>query len=552
MQRPDRCGHGRTRIAMAVHVAILLGAGALATDVRAAATITCPVPAASTTTVTDDRMPDSVVCNVEGELVIDGGGGILTNVGDLNNTAGATGIFNTGVFDNQGVLTNENYLNNSNGAGDGGTFTNSGTVYNNYPASTDPGGHIINETNGSITNTGSLYNEHVVDNHGGDLTNTATGQIDNGTTNYAVIYNDNGSTLSNAGTLNNNSYGSLYNSGTDARLDNTATGTINNSGYLYNEYDARLYNDGTINNATDGVVDNYDSAVLTNRGVVNNSGVLANNGGAQLYNDGTINNASDGIIANYNNAVLTNRSVVDNSGVLYNDDASAIYNDTGGNWSNTGGSALYNYTGATFYNGGTFNHAAGASLTGSLPYGYGDFVQTGGSSTIDGDLTQQVVDFQDGTLGGSGSLAATGAGGVHIGAGVVVNPGNSTGTLTFGSDTVFNGTLEVEIVDLLDFDLLDVLGTASFGTGSAISFLFDAGYAPMVGDEFEFLTSTALAGLSNVSYSVSGLACCFGIQVFVDAEEDLRLRIVPEPASLALAVTGLALLGRRRRATPRA
>ena len=176
-------------------------------------------------------------------------------------------------------------------------------------------------------------------------------------------------------------------------------------------------------------------------------------------------------------------------------------------------------------------------------------------------MSQGNIDIQGGVLSGNGTLKSI-LSPLIIGENASVNPGQSPGTLTVNSDLDLFGTLVVEIVNGLSFDLLNINGTTAFASTSMIDFILAPSFLPLDGLELEFLNADALLGfdlLSLSNFSINGLVSGFDWSViYDDVNADLSIAFfeqrqggnsVPEAPALALMLLGLAVLAvtRRRR-----
>jgi hypothetical protein len=533
----------RRPLVLAIHAALLVGAtSGLGTGEAIAAQIT-PNPNTGTISVVgaDSNALNPFNNNVGGSVEI-GNYGALTNqnAGVLNNAGTITnagGLYNDGALNNSGALSNYSILSNAGEVNnqDSGELTNSGYLTNSNQLRND---------NAQISNNGFLYNEGaLVNQNGGALANF--GYLNNGLAGTATLSNEAGASLSNYFVINNYS-GS----------------TITNAGSLDNH--GGLYSDGALVNDVGADLQNRDGAFLSNiyGGLITNRSSIVNDGG--FVNDGDVENAAGGVIVNnaflYNNRSLTNRagaSITNNSilasyaGGLYN---GAIVNEAGATLTNASTGALYNFSGS-LANAGTLNNSGLLYNTGTITntgtfavagtgsvIGDGRYTQSAGEALVDGLLQAAVLGFTGGSMAGNGTYQADE---IDIGAGVAVLPGASVGTMTFAGDALFNGDLFIEVTGVGAglFDLLDISGfQVDFGPDASIT--FDFGYVPMVGDSFEFLLADSvldwlvlpLSFTGPVGYSIDGMLSRTGWGLAMGVTS---VAAAPVPSPLVLLSFGL-------------
>ena len=305
-----------------------------------------------------------------------------------------------------------------------------------------------------------------------------------------------------------------------------------------------------------GINTNINLSVMTFGGT-NNGGKLNNRGG---FVDG------QGAIG----------ATLNNSGTLTNTDYATLNNQGGTNGGL--GATLNNYgplyNRATLTNDGIINNSGYFEVfQGGVVNGTGTFTQTENDSRlrVDGTMTQSTIDIQEGFLDGFGTL--TGA--VTVGRNAILSPGNpglDSGTyardpLDIVGSLALNGTLNIEIASLTDFDRLFVSGGGvTVGDDSRVVFDFVSGFLPSADQSFQFLFSTGgivgslpeiafadpLSGLDWSLTSVSGFngqtSGSWMQLLFSDAQADPNG--VPTPAPLTLLLAGLAPLGWHLRRNP--
>jgi autotransporter-associated beta strand protein len=194
---------------------------------------------------------------------------------------------------------------------------------------------------------------------------------------------------------------------------------------------------------------------------------------------------------------------------------------------------------AVVSNGGLVKAGPGTlELTGANSYTGPTTVSNGtlrvNNATGSGTGTGAVVIEAGGTLGGTGSVS----GALTVKAGGTLAPGNSGGMLRLGSLTLQpSSTVEIELAGLSSYDQLTLSGTANLGGELDVVLL--GGYTPTSGSSF-----TILSAAGGVSGTFASVTTGYNVQV---VGNDVILSVVPEPGSLALAISGLLLIAARIR-----
>ncbi len=270
-------------------------------------------------------------------------------------------------------------------------------------------------------------------------------------------------------------------------------------------------------------------------------------------------NASSGGISFFN---VYSGGVLSNDGYLTVQKLSAtanstIQNDRTGTINlilSLGGSSTYSNIG-TFVNLGTVLAAHDLINTGTLNNegtisGGGNYTQTAGVTINDGTIQRMKITFTGGTVSGHGSYIAgndsSHVGDINVGAGATIDP---TGALTFQGNVTSAGNYTFDLSSTSSDSLL-IDGTASF-TGGAVSINLLSSANLYAGESWTLISATSFTGLSNLSFTVSGLSS--GLNYVIDTTAttvSLRLTSavpVPEPESLALALAGMTVVGLRLR-----
>jgi T5SS/PEP-CTERM-associated repeat protein len=206
-----------------------------------------------------------------------------------------------------------------------------------------------------------------------------------------------------------------------------------------------------------------------------------------------------------------------------------------------GAGKVLNVTNTTTLQAGSALTLSGGSLT------TGSLVNSGGILTVNDATLLAGTITNTGTIRGRGDIS----GAITNNAGGIVAPGASPGILTVDAITFATGsTLQIELGGTArgtEYDVLAASGTVALQSGSALAVTLINSYVPQWRDEFDILDFAGLSGEfgtrslpalgGNLEWDISGLYTTGTITV------------VPEPATLALVLVGVAgtLLRRRRR-----
>ena len=286
------------------------------------------------------------------------------------------------------------------------------------------------------------------------------------------------------------------------RLLNESGATLNNSGTLSS--DDIIENHGMLNNV--GRLE-----LITRRGELLNFGVLTNTGTLENHE------------FFFNHGGLHTSGLIRNSNVLHNDGVIHI---------TTTGSIV-----------GEAHSSDIATLT-----------QSGGSLINNGSIVQDSIDIQGGRMSGTGVWQVL-TDSLNVGAEAGIEPGatDAPGKMTIVGDLVCGGCLiEIEIAGVLpgQFDMLTVDGMVTFLEDPTLLFRFIDGFAPTVGDHFDFLSAAAMESLSNVRFQFGGLEPGFlfdvvetsGMLTFTALNDGVSQR-VPTPMPLTVVTLGVVLIG---------
>lgn len=218
--------------------------------------------------------------------------------------------------------------------------------------------------------------------------------------------------------------------------------------------------------------------------------------------------------------------------------------DHGGALSNGGSFRLV--SGATGSNhgqintSGQFGIAAGTRITGS-----GNYQQSAGTTTVNGQLSQGSISINGGLLTGGGSVSAST---IAIGSGATVAPGG----LTMNGSLAFDGLLSLSINSALQLGGLTVNGLLDFGSAARIQ--IDSS-AVLTADSYDWVFVTASGGIADflpgqvTVTDFAGYTETVTRECAVNDRCSLHLRValtpvsaaVPEPGSVALVALALGL-----------
>ncbi len=371
-------------------------------------------------------------------------------------------------------------------------------------------------------------------------------------------FDDSGRFIAINSSINFTDSGSFINKGFGAKFENGSGSIVNiHSAQGFENAQSALYEilfDGKLN--------------------INNGGRFLNRTGA-TYRQNTSSTVTtvdgNGLFDNDSNVILDIGALnIGSTGVMstslrYTQNGDTLNVLSGGKFENTGGAFSATLNGGTFrvhVGGDVVNDSTGFGLGGiiidganvivdgeSVPGGTVTFVQTSGTTTINGQMIQTGVTINGGALTGEGFIR-----GNVVNTGGTVGPGTSPGKLTTEDDFTQGpgGTLAIEIDSLSLFDILAIRGAADLD--GTLDLQVDAGYAASAqdGDTFTIIEwvsfSGAFATVSGLNfgigkfftldYGTSGPTLTVGSETVVAASD---------PGSIALLGLGLAGIGYARR-----
>ncbi|WP_457418552.1 hypothetical protein [Roseateles sp. P5_E7] len=518
--------------------------------------------------------------------------GTLQNDGTFNNLLfvlnytsfinGASGVMTNAVsgnIENYGDLTNQGALHND------GTLNNYARVGNEAGVTLVSQGQFNNRTGGALTNDGitRLLGTSVLE-AGSTLTNTSTldiggrllaqGQIANSGVVNVLADGGDGLTLA-AGASYDFTAGILRVAGTltlEADFTQTAamldhlemlpgSTLVNRATYTPNEW-ASVMRSVTFRNEGRLAVVGY---FLFTNDIDHQNAYFDNAASAR------VDVAPAGILAF--GQPTSNSGVIDNRGTLYI--SQSVTNQRGGQIFNAG----YMDVNTVLWNDGQLTNTGTVKVVGPLPFhgltGSGSYLQTAGTTQVDGDMAQGGVRIEGGRLIVDGTLTTTAnaafpdstgkvelIGGVLSGTGLIngelfvgggpgtasFKPAHSPGTFTIhgGFTLLPGGVLELEVERssdgqlafdfvkadhmLLNGTVLFKLGTDVGGASLAELSLLDCGSGCEFGSSFAYAIEGGGSGASV-------LFSAHGVTLSIPAA-------IPEPATLALWLAGLLVLGR--------
>jgi hypothetical protein len=502
----------------------------------------------------------------------------MTNAADPLNSANG-GIVNTGTLRADGgtLVFNDTIVHNAGGtveALNGSVAQLTGSAISGGTLSTSGSGAIRvvgwGGLNGETSWAGALTNNGLVEVSNASRLDTA-GTFDN---NGTILLNSSGNattfgvvgatTLQGPGTLTmgNNPQNFITGATATDRLTNAVSHTIQGSGNIGNNFMA-MSNAGLIvaNQLTALIIDpsNCLGCGLTNTGTLraaagstltvtdgltNFSGSTLSGGTYEVY--GTAGQAGTMRLANAN--IVTNAATI----LLDGPNSNLLRHDTGTNAlanfaTNAAAGSFTIRNGRNFATAGLLINAGNVTVgpASTLTIGSGaNFVQTAGTTTVNGTLAAALADIQGGTLKGGGTVS-----GNVVNQGGTVEPGNNApGTLTVQGSfaQLAGGALNIEIDGPSSFDLFAVSGNATLG--GTLNVVKLANYNPHVGDSFRVMTFAdhAATTFDNLSYNGFGAGVLFGV-VYNPTNVTLQVVAVPEAETWAMLLVGIGLIGFRLR-----
>jgi autotransporter-associated beta strand protein len=218
-----------------------------------------------------------------------------------------------------------------------------------------------------------------------------------------------------------------------------------------------------------------------------------------------------------------------------------------------GGSQIYSgaVTGATTFSGSLIKNGSGTwTLDQAFTYTQATTV-SGGTLLVSGSISGSTTGASGtgSTLGGTGTVGA-----VNVGSGAILEGGDgslASGALTSGGNVSLASGACIELTlgpGATNSGLARTGGNWSFDPNQAFVFNLEPGAGPGIYDNLITGLTGNEAGLANISHwtiATSGVTGSFRYDGAGDV--DLTLTAVPEPATAALFVAGLPLLGLRRR-----